>query len=105
MGGAGSTAHRTVTVGAFAAKALGGTSTEDSASLATSLDQVIRYYLADQKSGRGAWPYPGFLGDDRGAATNQLLQHAALYFAADQDSGRLARRIVEDLDKPGPEDP
>jgi hypothetical protein len=114
----------TVSLGAFVVKSLGGASTEDPASLSSSLVQVIRYYLADQASGRDAWPYPSFLGNDgggrmidlrididdavwkafsreakrQGVATNQLLQHAVIYFIADRDAGRVTQRIVDDLE-------
>ncbi len=115
----------TVVLGAFAVSSLGGASTEDSASLSSSLVQVIGYYLADQASGRDVWPYPDFLGEDRGGrmvtleididegvwtsfsreaerqevSASQLLQHAVLYFVADRDAGHLARRIISSLDE------
>jgi hypothetical protein len=109
-----------VALGSFALESLAGASTGDPASLSCSLVQVIRYYLADSESRREVWPYPSFLAPPRGptidvrinidrrvwgafsqeamrqeASTRQLLQHAALYFVADRDSGRLARRIVD----------
>lgn len=113
----------TVAVGDFGLGALGGSFKRDSSSLARSLMQAIRYYLADQDSGRVGWTYPSFRLDDRphstvevqieidepvwaafsreadrqGVSADQLLQHAVLYFAADRDSGRLAQRITEDL--------
>lgn len=113
----------TVAVGEFGLGSLGGAFRRDSASLARSLMQAIRYYLADQESGRAGWPYPSFRrgdqhdpthevqieidgaiweafsreADRQGVSTDQLVQHAVLYFAADRDGGRLAQRIVEDL--------
>ncbi len=36
----------------------------------------------------------------QGVSTDRLLQHAALYFAAERDSGRLTQRIAEDLRRP-----
>jgi hypothetical protein len=119
-------ALRRFALGSFAVESLGGASTGDPASLSRSLAQAIRYYLADSGSGRDAWPYPRFLGyvtdgrggstvdveiniDDfiwsafsreamrQGVSTSQLLQHAALYFVADRDSGQFVRRIVANL--------
>lgn len=113
----------TVAVGDFGLGALGGSFKRDSSSLARSLMQAIRYYLADRGSERAGWTYPSFRRDDRsgttveveieiedgiweafseeadrqGVTTGQLLQHAVLYFAADRDGGRLAQRIAEDL--------
>lgn len=112
-----------VAVGNFGLESLGGAFTQDSAKLARSLIQAIRYYLADQGSERAGWTYPGFRRDDwsgttvevkieiedgiwatfsqeadrQGVTTDQLLQHAVLYFAADRDGGRLAQRIAKVL--------
>jgi hypothetical protein len=114
----------TVAVGDFGPGSLEGAFTRDSVDLSRSLTYAIRYYLADQGSGRVEWPYPAFLPDgqlnqtaevrievdapiweafskeaeQQGVSTDQLLQHAVLYFAADRDAGRLAQRIVEGLD-------
>jgi hypothetical protein len=112
-----------VTVGEFALSSLAGGSGE-SPGLSPSLVQVIRYYLADRGSDRAGWRYPGFLREDnqvspvrevrftvetaiwkefteeaerQAVSVDQLLQHAALYFMADRDAGRLAQRILEDL--------
>ena len=113
----------TVTVGDLGLESLGATSPPDPVELTRSLAQVIRYYLADQRSERAGWPYPRFRDDDssdsaveveveiedgtwqafseeadrQGVSTDQLAQHAVFYFAADRDSGRLAQRIAEDL--------
>ena len=113
----------TVAVGEFGLGSLGGAFRRDSASLARSLMQAIRYYLADQESGQAGWPYPSFRrgdqhdpthevqieidgaiweafsreADRQGVSTSRLLQHAVLYFTADRDGGRLTQRIVEDL--------
>jgi hypothetical protein len=117
--------RRTVTVAVRSngLESLRGAVTRDTAALAGSLGQVVRYYLADQRSERGGWSYPNFRrgeqnlptveveieieaevweafseeGDRQGVSTDQLAQHAVFYFAADRDSGRLAQRIVEDL--------
>jgi hypothetical protein len=117
---------KTVALGAFSLESLGGAYRRDTATLGRSLTQAIRYYLADMDSGRAGWPYPSFgrdandgqvvelrvsldsaIWDDfskeadrQGVSTGQLVQHAALYFAADRDSGRLAQRIVSDIGNP-----
>jgi hypothetical protein len=120
--------QRTITValGDFGLDSLGGAYRRDTATLGRSLAQAIRYYLADKDARRAGWQYPSFGRDGRDGeevevrisidaatwddfskeadrqevSTGQLVQHAALYFAADRDSGRLAQRIVSDLDRP-----
>lgn len=117
--------RRTVTVGVgdFGLESLGGAFTRDSTNLGLSVMQAIRYYLAGQESERAGWTYPSFRRGDRdgprvavqldlddatweafsreadrqGVSTDQLVEHAVLYFAADRDSGRLAQRIAKDL--------
>jgi hypothetical protein len=117
--------RRTVTValGDFSLEFLGGTHKHDPDTLAGSLMQAVRYYLADKDSGRAEWSYPSFQRDGQvgerveveihsddavweafsaeaerqGVSTDQLLQHAVLYFAADLDAGRLTQRILDDL--------
>jgi hypothetical protein len=87
-------------------------------------ESAIRIYLGDKGSERPAWPYPGFLrgsetqedvgleldvepdlwlqfeaeAGKQGVSTQQLLEHAAFYFAAELDAGRVTQRILEDLD-------
>jgi hypothetical protein len=34
----------------------------------------------------------------QGVSAQQLLEHAAFYFAAELDAGRITRRILDDLD-------
>jgi hypothetical protein len=85
---------------------------------------AVRIYLNDKGSDRPAWPYPGFLrGSEtqediglellvdtdlwlqfeaeaarQGVTTQQLLEHAAFYFAAEIDAGRVTQRILDDLE-------
>lgn len=85
---------------------------------------AVRIYLNDKGTDRPAWPYPGFLkGSDtqedvglelqvdpdiwlqfeaeagrQGVSTQQLLEHAAFYFAAELNAGRVTQRILDDLD-------
>lgn len=87
-------------------------------------ESAIRIYLSDRGSERPAWPYPGFLrgsetqedvgleldvepdlwlqfeaeAEKQGVSTQQLLEHAAFYFAAEFDAGRVTQRILDDLD-------
>jgi hypothetical protein len=87
-------------------------------------ESAIRIYLGDKGLERPAWPYPGFLrgseiqedvglelnvepdlwlqfeaeAEKQGVSTQQLLEHAAFYFAAELDAGRVTQRILEDLD-------
>jgi hypothetical protein len=91
---------------------------------AAGLDGAIRCYLGDRGSERPAWPYPDFLRDSetegdtsieleldaglwrefeqeaerQGVSVEQLAEHAAFYFAAELDAGRLTQRILDDLD-------
>lgn len=87
------------------------------------VESALRCYLGDKSTGRAAWPYPGFLrgsesqgdvevelnleGDlwsafeeeaaAQSVSVDQLAEHAAFYFAAELDAGRLTQRILEDL--------
>jgi hypothetical protein len=83
---------------------------------------AIRYYLAERDSGRPGWPcspledeagseasaveldvdrvtWEAFSleADRQGVSTDLLLQHAALFYLADRDSGRLTQKILDDL--------
>lgn len=88
---------------------------------------ALRCYVGDRDTDRPAWPYPGFLrnaekqgdveiefeiaedlwrdfseeAERQGVTTGQLVEHAAFYFAAEVDAGRVTERILEDL---GPAD-
>jgi hypothetical protein len=87
-------------------------------------ESAVRIYLRDKGSDRPAWPYPGFLrgsetqedvglelnvdsdlwlqfeaeAGKQGVSAQQLLEHAAFYFAAELDAGRITQRILDDLD-------
>jgi hypothetical protein len=86
------------------------------------LRQAVHYYLSDRESGRRGWRYPRFRRDTpgngpfdvvvdvdeatweqfraeaeaQGVPVERLLEHAALYFVADLESGRVTARILED---------
>lgn len=88
--------------------------------------RAIRCYLEDKGTGGPGWRYPGFRRreleqdgkpplhlsiDDRlwkaleaeaksqGVSSQQMIEHAALYFAAEVDAGRVTQRILDDLDE------
>jgi hypothetical protein len=85
------------------------------------LSRAVRFYLDERDGGREGWRYPSFLDDGDGGDGEQLvldedlwrelraeaasqdvdperlLQHAAFYFAAARDEGRLTERIAEEL--------
>lgn len=86
------------------------------------LESALRCYLGDRDEGRPAWPYPGFLrgsevpreksivlgdvdlwrefeeeAESQGVMAEQLAEHAAFYFAAELDAGRITQRILDDL--------
>lgn len=88
--------------------------------------RAIRCYLEDKGTGGPGWRYPGFRRgdlekdgkpplhlsiDDRlwkaleaeaesqGVSSQQMIEHAALYFAAEVDAGRMTQRILDDLDE------
>jgi hypothetical protein len=92
-------------------------------------ESAVRIYLKDKGADRPAWPYPGFLrGSDtqedvglelqidpdlwlqfeaeaerQGVSTQKLLEHAAFYFAAELNAGRITQRILDDLESTAPE--
>ena len=84
--------------------------------------RVIRFYLKERGSGDIGWSYPDLLREGRPeeeveieldiedslwrevrleaarqrVSVTQLLEHAALYYAAELDAGRLTERILEE---------
>lgn len=87
------------------------------------LREAVRYYLADRETSRIGWRYPRFRreapiaeegldvvvdvddatwrqfeaeAEAQGVSVERLLEHAALYYVADIDSGRATARILED---------
>lgn len=111
-----------VALSELAAEALVGERREPSAS--TRLESALRCYLGDREADRPAWPYPGFLrgsepqkdlvmefevptglwgefaeeADRQEVTIEQLAEHAAFYFAAELDAGRVTERILADFD-------
>jgi hypothetical protein len=87
--------------------------------------RAIRCYLEDKGTGGQGWRYPGFRRGDlekdgkvglrlsiddglwraleaeaesQGVSSQQMIEHAALYFAAEVDAGRVTQRIIDDFD-------
>jgi hypothetical protein len=87
------------------------------------LEGAVRSYLGDRETDRPAWAYPGFLRGSESqkevevelevpadlwdaftaeaarqeVSVEQLAEHAAFYFAADLDAGRVTQRILDDF--------
>jgi hypothetical protein len=115
--------RRSVPVG-LSRLAFDGLSGGDRASSAARLQSAVRCYLGDRGANQAAWPYPAFLRgsepqvdvrleleikDDlwhsfeaeaarQDVLTQQLLEHAAFYFVAELDAGRITQRILDDLE-------
>ncbi len=113
----------------LAFEALAGEEPSGSPRAPVRTESAVRIYLNDKGSERPAWPYPGFLrGSDtqedvelelqinpdlwlqfeaeaerQGVSTQQLLEHAAFYFAAELNAGRITQRILDDLESTDPE--
>jgi lactam utilization protein B len=90
--------------------------------------RVIRFYLKEKGANGIGWSYPDLLREGRreeeveveieiddqlwrqmeeeaarqGVSVTQLLEHAALYYAAELDAGRLTERILDDDPDEGP---
>jgi hypothetical protein len=113
----------TVTLGAIASKILGVEMLTRGSPSSASAERAIRCYLGDGDTPGPGWAYPSFL-RGRGPAegvevqleideslwqslegeagsqevsTEQLLEHAVLYFAAEDNAGRVTQRILEDV--------
>lgn len=95
------------------------------------MENALFCYLGDSDSGRPAWSYPGFLrGSEtredvrievevdaslwsrfeeeavrQGVSVEQLAEHAAFYFEAEIDAGRVTQRILDELDTAGGDAP
>jgi hypothetical protein len=107
----------------FSVKALAGEGGQGSGLVPAMLVRAIRFYLSDRDSGQLGWAYPSFLRDketgevelelvldedllreleeeagSQGVSVSQMAGHAALYFAAELNSGRFTQRILEGLE-------
>jgi hypothetical protein len=109
-------------VGDLAAKALSATGDPDPARLTQLLPRAVRFYLAERGREAPEWRYAPFLplrdglkggrevaleealweelvaeAKRQDVAPTDLLQHAAFYYAAARDQGRLTERIAKEL--------
>jgi hypothetical protein len=115
--------RRSVAVG-LSQLAFDGLAAEDRSSATARLQSAVRCYLGDRGANQPAWPYPAFLRgsvpqvdvkleleikDDlwlsfeaeaarQDVSPQQLLEHAAFYFVAELDAGRITQRILDDLE-------
>lgn len=114
----------TVRLSRLAFEALAGEERDGDLRVPGTTWSAIRLYLSDKGAGRPAWPYPGFLrqsqtreevdleleidpdvwlqfeaeAEKQSVSAQQLLEHAAFYFAAELNAGRITQRILDDLD-------
>ncbi|HET9152609.1 MAG TPA: hypothetical protein VFN85_00670 [Solirubrobacterales bacterium] len=110
-------------LGSLAAHSLAGSEDSDFERLSLLLPRAVRFYLEDRDGGeQPGWRYPSFLdgaqvdadgrevslpdelwqqlraeAERQGVSPEDLLQHAAFYYGAARDEGRLTERIVEEL--------
>lgn len=112
----------TLRLGALCVETLAGEDGQGSERVPARLVRAVRFYLADKGSNQPGWAYPGFLSDKevegvdleltveenllralkqeayrQGVSVSQLAEHAVLYYAAEQDAGRITQRILDDL--------
>jgi hypothetical protein len=108
----------------MATRALAATDEPDPERISLLLPRAVRFYLDDRDGDQSSWSYPSFLagGDGNGdghdldldeklwqqlraeaerqeVAPEDLLQHAAFYYGAARDEGRLTERIAAELRK------
>jgi hypothetical protein len=118
-----------VRLGSFAREALAreqrGRGVGDEAVSAAAV-RAIQCYLQDKGSEGPGWLYPPFRrketrsdgrvglhlsideslwgaleqeAERQGVSPQQMLEHAAIYFAAEVDAGRVTQRIIDDIDR------
>ncbi len=111
----------TVSLSWFAFEALLGEAGKGPEFVSARVVRGIRIYLRDKEFDRPGWAYPAFLRDqeDRGEvevelyieedlwgeleaeaemqqiSVAQMIEHATLYFAAEENAGRITQRILE----------
>lgn len=111
-----------VKLGPLAAHSLAVTDDPDPERLSLLLPRAVRFYLGE--GGQPNWRYPSFLevreadgeghevslpddlwqqlraeAERQGVKPQDLLQHAAFYYSAARDEGRLTQRIAEELNR------
>lgn len=115
--------HVSLRLGEFTIYALAGEKGPASGQVRSNAVRALRYYLGEHDTGRPDWPCPTFLSDGGGGSVEldlavdddlwrsfereaerqgvdvgKLADHAALYFAADRDAGRLTDDALDQLD-------
>jgi hypothetical protein len=113
-----------VKLGALAVHSLTASDDSDPERLSLLAPRAIRFYFKERDEDRPGWRYPSFLdgtrmdGEGREVALpddlwqqlqteaeqqevtpEDLLQHAAFYYGAARDEGRLTQRIAEELSR------
>jgi hypothetical protein len=114
----------TVELGEFALRALAGEMERRSDQITGRMIRAINYYLSDADTDHPGWKYPGFLrgrevgetrdleltinedlwgefeaaAEKQGVSARQLAEHAALYYAAELNAGRVTERILGDIE-------
>jgi hypothetical protein len=113
-----------VKLGDLAAHSLAASDDPDPERLALLLPRAVRFYFEEREGEQPGWRYPSFLDDggaddggravslpdelwrqlqaeaeQQGVGAEDLLQHAAFYYGAARDEGRLTQRIAEDLSR------
>jgi hypothetical protein len=114
-----------VCLGTFASKVLAVEGRNDGESVPASVEQAIRCYLNGKTSRGPGWSYPAFLrgrsphqevelqlsvedslwrsleeeAEHQDVSSQQMLEHAVIYFAAEVDAGRMTERILDELDR------
>jgi len=113
----------TVRVSRLAFDALVGVEVGSRVESSSRMKSAVRCYLGDRGTDRPAWPYPSFLrgsetqadvqvefdleaelwrqfeeeASTQGVSVDQLAEHAAFYFAAEANAGKVTQRILDDL--------
>ena len=111
-----------VILGEISLRALRGESNSESSSIGTALALAIRYYLTEKDTYAPGWAYPRFRreliegegvrvqitiddapwealqreADRQGVSAERLAEHAALYFAAHLETGRIGRSVLDE---------
>lgn len=116
----------TVRISEFSHDALAGLRDETAEDVPARFLHAVRVYLGDRGAGHPGWPYPTSFGQRpireielelsidedqwheleeealrQGVSVSRLATHAALYYVAEVDSGRIAQRILDDVDEKG----
>jgi hypothetical protein len=119
-------AMRSVTVhlSGFACEAIAGPWRSDRENLPARVIGAIRCYLRDSGTEQAGWVYPHFLPEEARAeevalrlnvedelwhsleeeaerqhvSAERMVEHAAFYFAAEMNAGRVTQRIIADFD-------